>query len=81
MKPSHSSITTKVMAMSGTWEDRLLQKFIMGPCPGYGIATMWRLPVAATAEVDDHGASIFLKLPGPRGVQIGGLFLEFNQGC
>ncbi|KAJ6671022.1 hypothetical protein OIU85_014844 [Salix viminalis] len=42
MKPSHSSVTTKVKRMSGFLTDMSLQRFIMGftcPLPGYGIAT------------------------------------------
>ncbi|GAV58677.1 hypothetical protein CFOL_v3_02210, partial [Cephalotus follicularis] len=45
MKPSHSSVTTKVMSMLSVFEAKNLQRFIMGlmwPRPGKGMATTWQ---------------------------------------
>lgn len=52
MKPSHSSVTTKVTRMSEFLDRSSLQRLIMGltwPRPGYGIATTWLAVVGGTS--------------------------------
>uniref|UniRef100_A0A2P2PK61 Uncharacterized protein n=1 Tax=Rhizophora mucronata TaxID=61149 RepID=A0A2P2PK61_RHIMU len=51
MRPSHSSVTTKVTRISGFLEDRTVQRLIMGftwPLPGKGSATTWQIRVGRT---------------------------------
>ena len=51
MKPSHSSVTTKLTRMSEFLERSSLQRFIMGltwPRPGYGTATTWLAVIGRT---------------------------------
>ena len=48
MKPSHSSVTTKVTRILLFLEASILQRFIMGlmwPRPGEGMATTWHCMV------------------------------------
>lgn len=54
IKPSHSSVTTKDIRMSGFLEANNLQRFIIGlmwPRPGKGIATTWQTVVDSTSKV------------------------------
>ena len=64
MKPSHSSVTTKVISMSSRLETSSSQKFIMGltwPLPGNGTATTWH-------DLDRSVSSESIPTPKRKGV-------------